>query len=271
MAGPPPRPVVQTPAAPFDLTPQQVAEMERVLKLWEQQSGRVKTFECRFKRWTWNTIFGPANAPQFEDLGVIKYAVPDRGSFQVTDTVVYAADDAARQNPKQQKIEPERADHWVCDGKSVYEHKPKQKTVVEYPLPPNLQGKAIAHSPLPFLFGSKADDLKRRYFLRLVTPAEIAGQQTWIEAYPRYQADAANFSRSILALTNQNMQPFGMQIYDTNGGKSWTSYQFFEITLDDPLRFFRGDPFRVSTPIGWKSIVEKPADVQASRPAPAKR
>lgn len=266
-AGPMPRPMAQTPPAPFDLTPEQVADVERVLRLWEQRSSGVKTFECRFKRWDYDRVFGPKDVPRYEDIGVIKYAAPDRGVFQVTDTVVYDPNDVERRNPRQQPIEPERAEHWICDGKSVFEYIPRQKTVNEYPLPPELQGKAIANSPLPFLFGSRAEDLKRRYFLRIITPPELQSQQTWIEAYPRFQADAANFSRAILVLQNQNMQPFGMKVFATNG-KNETSYQFFEIVVNDPLRFFKGDPFRAGVPIGWKSVVHRSNAEQAGRTTP---
>lgn len=266
-AGPMPRAMAQTPPAPFDLTPEQVADVERVLRLWEQRSAGVKTFECRFKRWDYDRVFGPKDVPRYEDIGVIKYAAPDRGVFQVTDTVIYDPQDVERRNPRQQPIEPERAEHWICDGKSVFEYIPRQKTVNEYPLPPELQGKAIANSPLPFLFGSRADDLKRRYFLRIITPVELQTQQTWIEAYPRFQADAANFSRAILVLQNHNMQPFGMKVFATNG-KNETSYQFFEIVVNDPLRFFKGDPFRAGVPIGWKSVVHRSNNEQAGRTTP---
>jgi TIGR03009 family protein len=254
-AGPSPRPIAQAPSAPFDLSPQEVAEVDRVLKLWEQRSAGVRTFQCGFKRWKYDPIFGPQGAPQFEDIGLIKYSAPDRGVFQLTKTVKDGAEHA---------IDPERVEHWICDGKSIFEILPKQRTVKEYPLPIELQGKAITNGPLPFLFGAKADDLKQRYFMRLVTPAHVQSQQTWIEAYPRNQANAASFSRAILVLTNHNMQPFGIKLFETNG-KNETSYQFFDIVVNDPLRFFKGDPFHASVPFGWQKVVEQPPASQAAR------
>jgi hypothetical protein len=45
-------------------------------------------------------------------------------------------------------------------------------------------------------------------------------------------------------------------------------YQFYDVVVNDPLRLFKGDPFRAYTPLGWQKIVEEPpAPAQASRPA----
>jgi TIGR03009 family protein len=253
------RPAPEQPPGPPQLTPQDEAQVDRILKLWEQRSAAVKTFDCSFKRWEYDPVFGPADAPRFEDLGSIKYAAPDKGMFQVQQMV---------QNGKVVAIEPQRAEHWVCDGKAVFQYNHAKKELTEYRLPPDLQGKAIADGPLPFLFGARADKLKQRYFLRIVTPPEVQGQQTWLEAFPRFQQDAANFQRAELRLTNQNMTPFALQLYSPNG-KNHTSYQFYEIVINDPLRLLKGDPFHAGTPSGWQKIIREPGTAQASRLPPA--
>ena len=89
-------------------------------------------------------------------------------------------------------IDDSRADHWLCDGKSVFQYRPAQSKSRSTRLPRELQGKAIANSPLPFLFGAAAKDLRRRYFIRIITPLDVQ-DQIWLEAYPRNQQDAANF------------------------------------------------------------------------------
>lgn len=241
-------PAPPQPQAPFTLAPQEQAEVDRVLDLWEKRSAAVKTFECRFKRWEYDPTFGKADEARFIDLGVLKYAAPDRGAFQVSETVI---------NDKPQEIDPNRAEHWICDGKAIYEYKPQQKQMAVYPLPPQLQGKAIANSPLPFLFGSKAEDLRRRYWVRLVTPRDVQNNETWLQAFPRFQEDAANFSEAVLILTNQNMQPNAMRVVAPNR-KNKTTYSFFDTVVNDPLRFFKGDPFQASLPLGWQKVVNNP-------------
>jgi TIGR03009 family protein len=237
--------VAPQPVVPFRLTAQQEAELDQVLLAWERRSANVKTFECSFTRWEYDPVFGDATKPRFVDQGQIKYAAPDRGMF---------------------KIEGERAEHWICDGKAVFQYDREKKQVIEHKLPPSLQGKDITDGPLPFLFGAKADKLKQRYFLKIITPNEVKNTQVWLEAYPRFQQDAANFLRAELILTLKDMTPFGMQIFAPNE-KNRTAYHFHDIVVNDPLRFFKVDPFRASTPFGWKKIVEEPPAEQAARPA----
>jgi TIGR03009 family protein len=243
-------PPPQAPRAPFDLSPKEELEVGRMLQLWEQTSAGVKTFECKFKRWIYDPVFGPADKAAFEDLGIIKYAAPDKGLI---------------------RIDGDRQEQWICDGKSVFEYKYKDKQVIEHKLPPELQGQAIANSPLPFIFGTKADHLKQRYFIRVITPREVQGQQTWLEVFPRFQQDAANFQRIKLILSNQNMTPAALELYEPNG-KNHISYAFYDVVINDPLRIFKGDPFAGRTPLGWQKVVDEPAAAQTGRvPPPAKR
>jgi TIGR03009 family protein len=247
----PPRP----PTAPFTLTPQQQAYVVQVLKLWEERNNRVKTFDTRFKRWTYDTVFGRPDQPRFVDIGVIKYSSPDKGMFRV---------DTTEQGGREVAIDPTRAEDWKCDGKAIIEYNHKKKQMIVHKLPPEMQGKAIADGPLPFLFGATAKSLDQRYFIRIVTPREVQGQ-VWIEAFPRFQADAANFHHAQLIITNK-MEPFALQMIQPNG-KDKIVYQFYDTVINDPMRIFRGDPFRASAPFGWQSIVEEPPNAQARRPA----
>lgn len=234
------------PMAPFQLTAHQEAELNRALKVWEQSSSQVKTFECGFHRFTYDPTFGRPDQP-LVDKGELKYSSPDKGSF---------------------KIEGPRAEHWICDGVSIFEYKFKDKQLVEHRLPPELRGKAIADGPIPFIFGANAEKLKQRYFLRLTTPAEKHGQEIWLEAYPRYQQDAANFQKADLILTVKNMQPFAVQVYKP-GGVQREVYQFesIEVNQKDLLRFLKGDPFMARLPgMDWKHVVEEaPVATEARR------
>ena len=74
-----------------------------------------------------------------------------------------------------------------------------------------MQGKAISDGPLPFVFGAKADTLRKRYFMRIITPPGVT-DQIWLESLPRYQADAANFSKVELILQARDLMPFAIQI-----------------------------------------------------------
>ncbi|NQU21531.1 MAG: TIGR03009 domain-containing protein [Candidatus Nealsonbacteria bacterium] len=250
------QPVQQQPAIPFRLTPQEETYLDRVLNVWEQHSGKVKTFSCDFTRFEYDPVFGSADGPRFVDEGEIKYKTPDKGMFRVLKTL---------KKGKRLNIEPERADHWICDGKSAFVYDHKTKNLREFKLPPDMQGKAITNGPLPFLFGAEAAKLKQRYYMRVITPPDVK-DQLWLEAYPRWQQDAANFKRVELILTIKDMMPSALQTYAPNG-KNRTVYQFSKLKANDndPLEFLRGDPFRASTPLGWKKVVEQTPAEQTTR------
>ena len=236
------QPQVQRPQAqqaPFRLTPQQAAELDRVLAAWEQQNKKIRTFECKFTRWEWDPVFADPNEPNKPKTladGKLKFAAPDKGMFHV---------------------DGEQGEHWICDGKSVFEFHRVKKQLIEHKLPPELQGKAISDGPLPFLFGAEAAKMKQRYFLRIVTPKEVQGQ-IWLEAIPRHRQDAANFRLAELILTTKDMMPLGLQIYAPNG-KNRTTYRFRDIVTNDLLGFLKGNPFKPFTPLGWTKVVEQPA------------
>ena len=242
------------PQPPFTLTPQQEAQVDRVLNLWEQRNQKIKTFDCRFKRWIYDVVFGPPDKAKHIESGVLRFATPDRGLFRLETT-----EKEGREVP----IEDNRAEHWICDGKSVFEYDPAKSQVIEHKLPPELQGKAIVDSPLPFMFGSEAKTLKQRYFIRIVTPRN-AKDQIWLDAYPRFQQDAANFHHVQFIIAAQGMSPFALRIIEPNG-KDYRVYQFYDIVVNDPLIIFKGNPFRPFTPRGWQLIPDKTPAAQAHR------
>lgn len=234
------------PEPPFRLTQQEEAQVDRVLNRWEERNRQIKTFDCRFKRWVYDVVFGSPDQPKYIDLGMIRYEAPNRGLFRTEET---------EQNGKTGPIEDGRAEHWICDGQSIFDYNHTKKLLTEHKLPQELLGKAIADSPLPFLFCSEAQKLKQRYFIRIVTPSDKPNE-IWLEAYPRHQQDAANFHHAQFIVGTQDMTPLGLVLVQPNN-KDHTSYFFYDVVINDPLRLFKGDPYRASTPSGWKKIVEE--------------
>jgi TIGR03009 family protein len=219
-------------------------QLDQVLTAWEQRNKEVKRFECNVTKWRYDSVF-PTNKPEPEP-GVIKYAAPDKGMI---------------------RIDGKQPMHWICDGRSIYSYeyatgKGEKNKVREYPLPPELQGKGIADGPLPFVFGTEAQKLKQRYFLRLITPRDVQGE-IWLEARPRLQRDAADFSKAELILKADGMQPFAVQLYDPNP-KDRTVYQFDKVIINRRPFPLEPDPFRPTVPFGWQKVVEQ-ASAQAAR------
>jgi hypothetical protein len=85
---------------------------------------------------------------------------------------------------------------------------------------------------LPFVFGAKADTLRRRYFMRLVMPPEGVKDQVWLEARPKMQKDAANFASVRLILSKPDLQPTAIEI--TNPGADPKNPSRTVIKLENP-------------------------------------
>ena len=250
-AGQAAQPVQQQPAP---LSPEQQAALDRLLAAWEARNAAVTTWSCTFHKWeynAWSPADGGGERLAFsESSGEIKYAAPDKGLFRVKESTQW--------NPETRRYEKRTGDtgeHWVCNGTSIYEFRHGERQLRETRLPPEMQGKAISDGPLPFVFGAKADTLKKRYFMRLVTPPGVT-DQIWLESLPRYQADAANFGKVELILQARDLMPFAIQIFKP-GGQDRDVYQFDPRTslVDKGLDMLR-DFSKPVTPLGYKFILE---------------
>jgi TIGR03009 family protein len=236
------------------LSPQQQAALDQLLAAWEARNDRVTTWSCTFYKWEYNA-WSPADASGerlafSESTGEIKYASPDKGLFRVKT--------AKQWNPEKRQYESRPAnagEHWVCNGTSIYEFRHSERQLRETKLPPEMQGKAISEGPLPFVFGAKANTLKKRYSMRIITPPGVT-DQVWLEALPKFQADAANFSKVELILQANDLMPFAIQIYKP-GGQDRDVYQFDPRTslIDRGLDLIR-DFSRPMTPLGYTFIEE---------------
>ena len=246
---PAPRPAAAPPAAipaPFELTPQEQADLDRLLVDWERKSEQIKLFKCDFKRWEYDNVFNKRTV----GLGELKYRSPDRGNYRVADEKT-----------------GESIEHWICDGNAIFELNAEKKQVIERVLPEHMRGKAIADGPLPFIFGAKAATLKQRYWMRLKRAP--AGQESKIclEAFPKLQQDAANFQRAELLLDPQGLTPFALQL-DLPNGKNITVHQFYNTKTSDPLDGIK-DFLMPRVPTGWTHLVEQPETVPAEPAPPA--
>jgi TIGR03009 family protein len=258
-------PPVQPPA----LSPQEQAALDQLLAAWEARNAAVRTWACNFHKWEYNA-WSPADAAGerlafAESIGELKYAAPDKGLFRVKESKQWS--------PEARRYEVrggESGEHWVCNGESIYEFRHTDRQLRETKLPPEMRGKAISDGPLPFVFGAKAETLKKRYWMRLITPREVT-DQIWLESLPRFQADAANFAKVELILQARDLMPFAIQIHKP-GGQDRDVYQFDPKTnlIDKGLDLIR-DFARPVTPFGYTYILEDASAPQAQPQAGQRR
>ena len=262
----------QNPAgAPFQLSAVEQQFVDQILQMWEDESAKTKTFDCKFERWEYDPVFGPGNdTPSIKSYGQLTYSKPDKGSFKINEIHRYVQQD--KDQPGEYILQKhEVGEHWVCDGKAVYEYKHDKKQLVVQALPPELRGKAIVDGPLPFLFGAEAKKLKARYWIRT---KQSDAATIWLEAYPRSQADAANYHHVEVMLERKTMTPTAIQVHMPNQ-RSRAVYMFQDPTVNGKLNQLFGLIFNAPrTPLGWKRVVQEappnlPPGPQAAKPQAA--
>jgi TIGR03009 family protein len=238
------------------LSSEQNAELEVVLQAWEKRSSEIKTLECTFQCWQYDKVFGeqPQDGrpplPKRICRGVIRYAAPDRGHYHITEE----AKDARKTPPV---FEARDGEHWVCDGNAVYEFNHEKQQLIERRLPEELKGKAISNSPLPFVFGTTANRMRQRYWMRLITPKAAIGREIWLQVEPIYADDRANYQRAMVILDEKRMLPKAVSLEVPNGNR--TNYVFDDDpSINNPLKKFWGNFNVPRTPAGWKRVVEDP-------------
>ena len=250
---------------PFKSTPDGETKVDRLLARWEAWNAGVKTFDCHFKRWTYDTVFGPPNRPKFVDLGTIKYAAPDKSLFRV---------DATEKNGKQCPVENARAEHWTFDGKSIIEYNHRKKAMIVHKLPPEFQGSKLVDGPLafgvpalafsslfglpvtcPFPFAATAKQLKEQYFLHEVTPRNAPPTRYGSKPIPARERLPASMHHLQLIFRASDMSPFAMRLTQPNG-KDYVVYQFYDVAVNKPPKP-ADDPFHPAKPFGRQKMIEE--------------
>jgi hypothetical protein len=205
----------------------------------------------------------PGHCLRSDAEGVIKYKPPDQGMFRVTKLKEF--DPNVKRAPKAPLLTEvkENLEHWVCDGKAIHEFKPpadgRRGEHLIHVIPEEMRGEAIADGPVPFIFGAKADKLKARYWLREATPPEEKGQHVWLEVYPKFQHDAANFRRVKVVLKAADHSLHGLMI-ELPSGKQQSTFLFEDIVINDFFGGVKGDFDPPKTPRGWVPIIDPPAE-----------
>jgi TIGR03009 family protein len=262
----------------FQLNPLQQAELDQVLTAWQNQSAKISTFKCDFERWEYNLVFGPSrDIPLNKNKGELSFGRPDKGSFRITEINTWKENSPPPGQPasveKQGTWVPQPnaiGEHWVCDGKSVFEYRHDQKHLVERQIPPQFQGQAIVDGPLPFLFGADAEKLKARYWMRLEQQQQNS-QQIWLVALPKSQAQAADFRAVEVILDRQRLLPTHMQVHLPNGDRHVYTFNIASASINSPLQKLQSFFTRPRLPGSWKRIVEQMPMEQAAQPGPAPR
>lgn len=282
-----PRPLA-TPQAPawYPQPAQHQQYVADVLKYWEQSSSKIERYKCSFRRWEYDPAWVKADPETGKSpavrvsYGKIMYGRPDKGKFEVTKVLHYSAPKAPGEKPQYLENKGEVGEHWVCDGKSIFEFDHGKKTLIDHQLPPDMQGKSIVDGPLPFLFGAEAAKIQERYWVGVFTPKTAKGEY-WLEAWPKRAEDAKNYRKVEIIIDEKDFLPKALQIFNhegTDANPSSTVLTFDDREVNFPLQSVVGsiiDPFQIwlkefhepTVPLGWKKVVERFDKASGEQPA----
>jgi TIGR03009 family protein len=237
---------------PFFLTPQEQQELDEFLRRWEQYSLGIKRYDVDFNMFIYDEAIPGSipGKPYKTAFGYFKYiANPLRFVYHVEGEWI----DNKKVKRDEKKNRTILAEKIIIDEKSVFKYEFDAKKVLQVNVPPELIGKGIADSPLPLIFGAKAEDMKKRFSMKIVTAEQNKNTQIWLLAKPLLMEDQQEFSQIELRLDKDSLRAIALKKEDING-KAFTVYMLISPKINDRLTSFLEDIkkwFTPAVPDGW--------------------
>jgi TIGR03009 family protein len=224
------------------------AELEQLLTEWERASSEITAIQGEHKR----IVYTPQFKVEKHAAGRFYVETPDKGRIDVTGL---PPKENQRPNKPDWTVVADHDERWICTGREVIQISDSEKSFQVHPLPESLQGKNIVNGPLPFLFGLKVNEMRRRYRMKLLNSQP---GQVWIEAIPLLEMDSVNFQRATIILDRKRFLPTAVKLIhpgeNAGAGESEenqeTVYLFTKLNVNHSglkawaLKNFGGDPFR---------------------------
>ena len=246
--------------------------LDEILDYWEYNTERIQRYECKFTRWIYDPSAVKADSQSGEipareiSQGVIKYMTPASAMYKVEKVYGYRGPEGEKPS-RYDELDTERfGEHWVCDGKSIFEFDYGQKLLKQIVLPEEAQDEAISKGPLPFLFRAKKDEIKERFWIRVITPEGKSGEY-WLEAYPRTQEDAAHFKFVHIIIDQKEFLPKALILFkrtftERSPARETFAFEDRQVNLTwknflQGLQVWKRDFFAPAVPAGWKKVVQE--------------
>jgi TIGR03009 family protein len=219
-------------------------ELEQILADWESHSSQIKKLTGSFERHKYDHTF----KVEFSAQGKFAYEAPDRGAYEF-EGVKVAEGALSRMKDEDENpysLKSDQPEHWVCTGEAVLliNHKDKNFTKVE--IPPEHRGENIIDGPLPFLFGMKAEQAKRRYVFELLPPKKSYPDAIRLGVTPRLDKDSSNWCEAQVIINRETFLPIAVRLV-APGRNSETVHHFKGLTVNGKaslMEFFgKRDPF----------------------------
>ena len=215
------QPRVQRPEA--NLVQQQLPkELEDLLVRWELESSKVNRLNGAVECIKYDKVYFAETRAQ----GEFWYQSPDKGRIDFGPTANSNPSEKRGPNGETYTVQQDGRMRWICDGQTIYIIDDDKKLADVGQIPAHQQGKNIVNSPLPFIFGLKAEQAKQRYHLALGSMHWPDGRvklkngqirkvkpQIHIVAAPRYQVDAVEWRRAEVLLDPVEFVPTAIRLF----------------------------------------------------------
>ncbi len=265
------QPAPQGPAPKLTFEPVS-KEMKAVLFEWEEKTKDITSLACPITRIEFDAVF----YTETRSIGNVYFENPDKGriDFKPADAEFLAKPARTNTQGKPFKVGPGPQTKWICTGKKIYilDVPNKQYDLVD--IPPQNQGQNITRSPLPFIFGMKAQDAMQRFALRFGSHHNLNGNlldaaghklplAVHIVANPLQQQEAMEYLEAEIILDPTTFLPRNLRMIDPAGNKE-TVYSFDKKQLKVGVSWGLVSPFREPILPGWIEI--KRGNAEPERP-----
>ena len=257
------KPVIQVAVLPNELLV--------VLQNWHNATKDIKKLEGTHTRIVYDSVF----QVEKRAVGKFYYQAPDKGRMDLEAVDIKPGTVNPKMRGKKDKkpyrVESDRPERWISDGKNIRQIDDFLKTFADFPLPKNLQGKNIMDGPLPFLFGMPPQKARQRFQISLLLPLEETAPKNsksptvWLKVIPRKAPDKANYSEAHVILDGKTYLPTAVKLIAPAGTQE-TVYSF---RVKEPgliAGLLGRNPFNPKL-IGYKKVQRNP---QANAPGAAK-
>lgn len=237
-------------------------EVWKLLQEWESKTKGITTLACEVKRFEYDKVF----STETRSLGKVQFEQPDHGrlEFSPADKTWLAKPGRVTPDNQPYKIIPGAATTWICTGTNVFALQHKAKTYDLIDIPPAMQGQNITRSPLPFIFGMKANDAIERYAIRIGSMNNPNGtlksangrpypRAIHVIANPFHPDIAKEFVQAEFLMNPDTFLPLNLRMLDPSGNKE-TVYSFDHSTMlvNDGFGLLAGNPFKKPNLVGWQ-------------------
>ncbi|HEY0983226.1 MULTISPECIES: hypothetical protein [unclassified Schlesneria] len=198
-----------------------------ILDEWEAHSAKIKSLHGKHTRREFNKTFEVEKVSE----GEFFLETPDKGRIDIMAKQIKKGEVSTRKGPTGTpfQLQPGESERWVCTGEEILSFNMERKEYTRDEIPASLRGKNIVHSPLPFLFGMKADEARQRFNLTL--EGEGKDGSVKIKAIPRMDTDRQNYREAWIILDTKRYIPTHVRLIDPSGLD--TIYAFEQVEIND--------------------------------------